>query len=106
MTYYEAAIQILRSAKRPLTARQIFEQAVEKGLVTTSGKTPDATMRATLYKQAHNNPELVKLEEAAGKRAKRGSVYWTLRHADGQDLSLTFSLPSRGKAIDRDRWRR
>ena len=57
MTYYEAAVQVLRSAKHPLTARQIFEQAVERGLITTSGKTPDATMRATLYKQAHNDPE-------------------------------------------------
>jgi hypothetical protein len=81
MRYYDAAVQVLKSAKRPLTARQIFEQAVERGLITTSGKTPGATMRATLYRQAHNNPELVKLEEPAGRRAKRGSVYWTLRGA-------------------------
>jgi hypothetical protein len=83
MTYYEAALQILRSAKRPLTSREIFNRAVEKGLITAGGKTPRSTLGAALHKHLNDNPDLVKLEDLdpEGKRAKRGTVYWTLRHA-------------------------
>ena len=36
-------------------------------------------MRATLYVQLRNRPDLVKLEDRSDVRAKRGSVRWTLR---------------------------
>jgi len=81
MTYYEAALQVLRTAKRPLTVEEITDQAVERGLITPGGKTPQATMRATLYSGVHKHPELVKLEEPGGGRAKPGSVRWTLHRA-------------------------
>jgi HB1, ASXL, restriction endonuclease HTH domain len=81
MTYYEAALQILRSARHPLTTREITNRAIERALITPSGKNPYATMAARLYVRARNDPELLKLEAPGNGRAKRGSVRWTLRHA-------------------------
>jgi hypothetical protein len=83
MTYYEAALQVLMSAERPLTIREITDRAVERGLVTPVGKTPHRTMGARLYTRFRNDPELIKLEDPGNGRAKRGSVRWTLRRAQG-----------------------
>ena len=82
MTYYEAAIQVLRSARDPLTTREITDRAIEIGLITPTGKTPHATMAAELYLRVRNDPELVKIEDPGPYRAKQGSVRWALRPAD------------------------
>lgn len=79
MTFYEAAIEVLRTAKHPLTAREITRQARQRGLVTSNGKTPEATMLAVLYVRLRSDPDLVKLEDRGPTRAKRGSVRWALR---------------------------
>lgn len=81
MTYYEAALQVLRSARYPLTTRQITDRAIEMGLITPRGKTPHATMAAVLYLRVRKDPELVKLEATGDRRAERGSVRWTLHPA-------------------------
>ena len=87
MTYYEAAIQVLQSAQRPLTTREITARAIETGLITPVGKTPDATMSARLYVRARKDATLTKIEEPGNGRAKRGSVRWmlTLRNAESPD---------------------
>ena len=77
-TYYEAAIQVLRSAQLPLTAREITVRALETGLIRPAGKTPDETMSATLYVHALKDAALTKIEEPGNGRAKRGSVRWML----------------------------
>src|SRR5437879_130063 len=59
---HDAALQVLRSAGHPLTAREITDRAVEGALIRPRGKTPHATMGAKLYVWARNDPELVKLE--------------------------------------------
>lgn len=79
MTYYEAALKVLRAARHPLTAREITDRAIKKRLITPKGKTPYATMRAVLYVQVRNDPELVKLHDPGDQRAKPDSVRWTLR---------------------------
>jgi HB1, ASXL, restriction endonuclease HTH domain len=83
-TYYEAAIQVLRSAQHPLTAREITTHAIENGLITPVGRTPDATMSAVLYVHARKDTTFTKIEEPGNGRAKRGSVRWmlTLRNAE------------------------
>ena len=81
MTYYEAALRILRSARHPLTTREITVRAIEGGLIRPTGKTPHATMAAELYLRVRNDPELVKIEDPGPSRAKQGSVRWTLRRA-------------------------
>lgn len=77
--YYEAALQVLRSAAHPLTAQEITNEAVQRGLISPRGRTPHATMRARLYTRVRVDPELVKIETLSNKRAKPGSVRWTLR---------------------------
>jgi HB1, ASXL, restriction endonuclease HTH domain len=81
MTYYEAALQVLKSAKRPLTTHEITDQALKNGLITPQGKTPLATMSAMLYTRLHRDSIIVKLENRTDTRARRGSVRWTLRDA-------------------------
>jgi hypothetical protein len=80
MTYYEAALHVLRSARQPLTTREVTDRAIERGLITPHGKTPYRTMAARLYARCRNDSELVKLEAPGKWRAERGSVRWTLRH--------------------------
>ena len=84
MTYYQAALEILKSARHPLTAREITDRAIKRGLIAPHGKTPHVTMSARLYVHASENPELVKLQAPGSGRAKRGSVRWTLRHASAR----------------------
>ena len=77
MTYYKAAIEVLKAARRPLTAREITDQAIEAGLIAPRGETPIATMSATLYR-VRRHPDLLKVGDRGNKRAKRGTVRWTL----------------------------
>jgi hypothetical protein len=79
MKYYEAALQVLKSAPHPLSVEEITDQAIQKRLIAPTGKTPYATMRASLYGRLQVDPELVKLHEWGRVRAKQGSVRWALR---------------------------
>jgi hypothetical protein len=81
MTYFEAALAVLRRAKRPLTTREVAAAAIEAGLIVPKGKTPHATMSATLYQRAKSDPLLVKRGSPGRSRAQRGSVRWELRKA-------------------------
>ena len=79
LTYYEAALQTLRSAGRPLTTREITDLAIAKGLIVPTGKTPHASMGRVLYLRVRDDPELVKMEQQSRTaRARRGSVRWIL----------------------------
>jgi hypothetical protein len=81
MTYYEAALEILRSARRPLTTREVTDLAITQGLIGPVGKTPHASMARVLYLRVRKDPELVKIEDLGDARAKRGTVRWMLRPA-------------------------
>jgi hypothetical protein len=75
VTFLEAAEAVLRAAKRPLTAREITDIALQRGLLRTGGKTPEATMSAKLYGAPTDAP--IRREFAPGQqRALRGSVRW------------------------------
>lgn len=79
MTYYEAAVQILRAAQHPLSTREITDRAKEQKLIRPGGKTPQATMSAVLYGRQGSGSVIVKIDEPGTGRAKRGSVRWALR---------------------------
>jgi HB1, ASXL, restriction endonuclease HTH domain len=84
MTYFEAAVAILRRAGRPLTAREIAAAAIKQGLIVPKGRTPEQTMSATLYtRAAKSDPLLVKLETRGHSRAQRGSVRWSVHKTRG-----------------------
>ena len=95
MTYYDAALQVLRSAQHPLGTRQITDRALEMGLITPRGKTPHATMDAVLCRKLGKDPELVKLETTGDRRAERGSVRWTLRAAKADQPTAITPRPRR-----------
>ncbi len=48
MTFLEAAYEILKQVGQPLHYREITERALALGFITTTGKTPEATMNAQL----------------------------------------------------------
>lgn len=56
-SFKQAAIKILTEARRPLHYREITERAIHSGLIAPEGKTPWATMNATLSTDIVNNGE-------------------------------------------------
>jgi hypothetical protein len=79
MTFYEAALQILKSSPRPLSTWEITELALERRLIVSRGKTPANTMAAVLYERLGTDPQLVKTGVDGPTRARPGTVRWTLR---------------------------
>lgn len=75
MTFLQAAVDVLRTAGRPLTADEITEIALRKGLLQTQGKTPEATMSASLYAAPAGTP-IGRQYEPGRVRAVRDSVRW------------------------------
>ena len=55
LTFREAAYKVLLSEKRPSRIEDITRIALERGLLRTAGKTPNATMGAQLYTDIKTN---------------------------------------------------
>ena len=52
--FKNAAIEVLKDAKKPLHYKEITRLALEKGLLETNGKTPEASMNAQLTMDIKN----------------------------------------------------
>ena len=64
MTVYDATVQILKEAGRPLHVNEISKRIIEAGLWITQGKTPEASVGACLYsdtKKRGNQSTFVKV---------------------------------------------
>ena len=57
MTFYEAAIEVLRRSGRPLHYKKITEIAVRENLLSHVGKTPHLTMSDRLEKEVNKNAQ-------------------------------------------------
>ncbi len=81
VSYLQAALTVLADLKRPLTSRELIEEALRRKLIQPMGKTPGATLTARLYLYMRDHPDgtLLRLADAGPRRARRGSVRWTLR---------------------------
>ena len=55
MSVKAAATEVLKKAKTPLHAKAIAEQIIASGLWTSDGKTPEATVSASLYSDIKKN---------------------------------------------------
>lgn len=75
--FEQAAVTILRKARRPLSVREITDKMIELGLAESSGKTPQNTMQNTIRR--------------ANKRRKaNGETPLFVRKRDG--VRLLYSL--------------
>ncbi len=79
--YLPAAETVLADARAQLTVDAIAEEAIRRGLIRPTGKTPAATSSARLYVEVRDNPaaRIVRLAEPGPTRARRGTVRWTLK---------------------------
>jgi hypothetical protein len=82
-SFLDAAVAILETADRPLTANEILAHALERGLIQPTGKTPLASMTARLYVHIRDarQPRVQRVFEPGRARAQRGSVRWVLAQA-------------------------
>jgi hypothetical protein len=81
MSFLDAAIIILKETQREMTAKELADVALQRGLVTSAGKTPDATLAAQLYVRVREQSggPLRKVAGPGASRARRGSVRWAWR---------------------------
>jgi hypothetical protein len=81
LPFFSAAVRVLRATGRPLTTRQLTDEAIRQGLIHPSGRTPASTMSAALYKAVRDDPTcpIRRLFEPGAHRAVRNSVMWTVR---------------------------
>lgn len=49
MSFANAAYEVLKSAKKPLTPTRVVQEALKRGLIETNSKRPGATMAARLW---------------------------------------------------------
>ena len=93
MTVKDAIIQILRSAGKPLHAKEIAKRAIKAGLWQTEGKTPDATVSARLYSDIQKNGE-------QSTFMKAGPQIFALRDSSGIPSGTESVLPASEKTIN------
>ena len=86
MTFYEAAVEVLRETGRPLHYKKITELAVSKNLLSHVGKTPEAIMETQLTE------EVGKGKDATIVRVRAG-VFALAADADPKQLAQP-KLPS------------
>lgn len=80
--YVEAARILLREAGVPVHYRELTQRAVDRGLVVTSGKTPEMTMHAMLGR-------LMKEPDPEFTRPERG--YWALTSSPPSHVQLELT---------------
>jgi hypothetical protein len=89
--FLDAALRVM-SPSRPMTAREISEAAIRRGLIQTRGKTPEATLTAALYLEAKTpRPRVRRVFNPGPTRAQRNSVHWLL--AERATKGLGTSTP-------------
>jgi HB1, ASXL, restriction endonuclease HTH domain len=81
MTYFEAALAVLKASNRPMTAQEIMDEAIARGLVSPGGKTPATTLASKFYVHVRDaeRPLIERCFSQGRTKAERGSVRWRLR---------------------------
>jgi hypothetical protein len=60
-----AAYEVLKKFKRPMSYKEIIKYAVENKLIVTNGKTPEATLRVDVVlenKRRHNSNKPIRFK--------------------------------------------
>ena len=63
MTFVNAAYELLKESGKPRHYRWLTEEGIQRGLISTEGKTPEATMNASIFSEINS--------EIPGKRISR-----------------------------------
>jgi hypothetical protein len=82
VTFAEAAELVLSREQRAMTVQEIVEAAIASKLIRPTGKTPEATMSAVLYRLPPGTP-ISREFQPGRRRAARGSVRWTVAGTSG-----------------------
>lgn len=90
MNFKEAAYHVLGKEKKPLSTKEITQIALKEGLITTDGKTPDATMGAVIYTDIKQKGE--KSLFAKVKRALFGLREWDEETHEKKDETIKIPL--------------
>lgn len=98
MTFFEAAVEVLRRTGRPLHYKKITEVAVRDELLSHVGKSPDETMSTRLTQEVRRHGESVIVETRPG-------VY-TIREAALAKLNQEAQKRERREEARRSRLRR
>ena len=79
MTYLEAALEVLKASGRPMTAEEITDTAISRGLLESGSKTPVRSMTSRLYRYVRDAPEpkIKRHAQPGPSRAIKGSVSWS-----------------------------
>jgi hypothetical protein len=86
MTFYEAAIEVLREAGRPLHHKKIAEIAVKRNLLSHVGKAPEETMLARLAQEVRKGPGETLVEQT------RPGIFALKQGVDPTDARETLSF--------------
>jgi hypothetical protein len=84
VNYLEAALEVLSDRDRPMTSREIINEAKRRGLIKPSGQTPHRSLEKSLYADAGRGKMALveRVFEPGRQRAVKGSVRWrTLKGA-------------------------
>jgi hypothetical protein len=86
-SFLSAAMAVLERSGREMTTTEIVDTAMAEGLLRPEGRTPLASMRATLYGAVGRDPHtrLVRVAISGPRRAVRGTVRWKLRRSSSGD---------------------
>lgn len=91
ISFKKAAERVLRTADRPLSPTEIVEKALEIGMITTDGATPEATMGAQLYVDINRNPQ------SPFKKVGRGK--FTVKHTVSAASSAEVIIDNQNQAV-------
>ena len=103
LSFKDAAIEILKRNNEPMTPSEITETALEEGLISTEGKTPEASMGAQLYMDIKNNKKSPFLKIGRGKfslASTTGSPYSPLILIEKQNENVRKALKEELHKID------
>ena len=95
MTFLELAEEVLKTAKEPLTYREIWEIAISQGLdkkVGTKGKTPTDTLAARIYTDMKE-----KSDSKFCITSKRPTTFW-LKSREDEVKNIIIQTPTVPKA--------
>jgi hypothetical protein len=82
MTFAEAAHAVLKGSRSPLSAQEITDRALRRGLLVTQGRTPVATMTAALYRLPRDGTIRRSFEPGRAKAARNSVRWYYVRESD------------------------